>query len=83
MSDPLRETVDAAEKVRGVPQVAREVGVAHQTLRKYLNGGRVRADVLGKLEAWASPPTIGLARGARAVPRKRRLAAWHVLGSVR
>lgn len=58
--DPLRESVLAAVKARGVPQVAREVDVHHQTLRKYLNGGRVRGDVLVKLGEWANPSPSGL-----------------------
>ena len=50
--DPVREAASAAVKLRGVPQIARTVGIGHQTLRKYVNGGRVRGDVLGKLVVW-------------------------------
>lgn len=55
-TDPLRKDVLAAVRARGAPQVAREVDVHHQTLRKYLGGGTVRRDVLWKLESWYSPP---------------------------
>jgi hypothetical protein len=52
------EAVDAAVRAHGVPHVAQEVDVAHHTLRKYLTGGRVRPDVLGKLDVWLSPPEL-------------------------
>jgi hypothetical protein len=63
--DPLREAVSQAAARDGITRVALATDVALGTLRKFLAGAPVRADVRGKLQSWASPSKQVDVRGAR------------------
>jgi hypothetical protein len=50
--DALHLEVRAAVRRLGIVRAAVAAGVSHQTLRKFVGGGRVRAGTREKLGAW-------------------------------